>query len=157
MRHLLLVLSLFFSGSLLANETWYGYCIAEKNEVRYCLSPIEKTDSMKARCLAFAQDVGANGYEIQYGTDLDVLTAEMPDHCDEVKGPDVGDIYSCKYSKLCKNGAHHVSPLENRVFAKSKVLAIDRCFANNSAKLTQKLKELSAADCFLKVVVEKIH
>ncbi len=157
MRNLLLVLSLFVSASLFANETWYGYCIAESKDVRYCSSPIEKTDSMKARCLAFAQDVGANGYEIQFGTDLDALTADMADHCDAIKGPDVGDVYACKYAKLCKNGAHHLSPLENRVFAKTKALAIDRCYANNSAKLTQKLKELSAADCFLKVVVEKTH
>lgn len=157
MKKVLLILSTVLASSAFAADTWYAYCVAHKEDVRYCTTPEVKTDDTRARCLAFGQDMGASKYEIYSGTDLGSLEASMSEHCDEVKGPEHGDLYACQYETFCKNAAPKVIHLASRVYATTKKTALDRCLSNNEGKIKLRLKEQSEKDCYLRIVVDKIQ
>ena len=160
MKRTLLILSMLSAAPAFADEhTWYAYCIAEHSDVRYCTTPEVKTDDedTRAKCIAFAEDISSRSYEIQYGTDLEALKASMSEKCDQIKGPDAGGMYACKYASLCpRQTTPRVTHFENRVYASTKDAAIGRCATTNAAKIRQKLKELSVTDCYIKLVADKI-
>jgi hypothetical protein len=94
--------------------------------------------------------------QIWYGSSIAYLESTMGQHCDEIKGSARGDVYACQYESLCPNDQPYIKHLASRVFARSKALAMDRCFSDNSSTIGKALKEQSIKGCFLRLVVEKI-
>lgn len=153
MKVIFVLLSLV-SASSLFGETWYGYCAAELNDFRYCTRAEIKLDDMEAKCKAFADGLGSRAYKVYSGTDLLVLESEMSAHCDSIKGPDTGAIYSCLYVRQCAQSASKIFPMGSRVYTNSKAEAIDRCAMENTAKVIQKLKAASLSNCYFKLAAE---
>ena len=151
----LLSLSLLLPSVLMA-ETWYGFCVASKDDLRHCTTPEVKTDAMNLRCRTFAENMGANTSTIRYSTSLESLEASMGEYCDDVKGENPGSIYSCQYATLCPSLAETIHHLESKVYADTKPQAIDRCMMTNEGKIKQELRKQSAQDCFLRISVEVI-
>ena len=156
MKCILLLLSAL-SASSLFGETWYAYCVVTSNAVRYCTYPEEKTDAMEIQCMNLATKLGVRTYDTQASTDLAALETGMVEHCDEMSGTDNGSIYACQISTLCGAEAPRVSHLQSRVYSRTRNGAINRCANENTPKITQKLKEQSAAGCYLKLVVQKVN
>ena len=158
MKKMVILFAMFASTLALAEtETWYGYCLVEKSDTRICTTPELKTDDFKAKCKAFAEDLGVLSYAMKYGTDLSDLEATLSENCDEVRGPDHGAIFACKYAVLCPHSQPHVKHLASRVYATDKKNALNRCSAQNTTTIHTELKKQSLHDCYLKLVVEKMN
>ena len=151
---LILFASLISTVSLA--DTWYGYCIAEGRNGRTCTTPEIKTDDLREKCIAFAENLGASKWAMESNTDLSALQESQADNCDRIQAPDQGAMFACQYSVLCPNQQAKLKHFANQVYAVDEKAAIDRCATRNATKIGMELRKQSAAGCFLKLVAEPL-
>jgi len=156
MKGIFVFLLLWGANSSFA-ETWYAYCIADVNDLKYCTRPQVKDANSETKCKAFADSVMAQKHELKIGKDPIDLEDHMSENCDMIKGPDNGKIFSCLTAKLCPHSSPKVSQLASRVYADTKQIAIERCARQSERKITPKLKDASLNNCFFRLQVEQTH
>lgn len=144
-------------GTQLAAESWYGYCIVQRNNRTICSEAQPQYGDFSPVCDSFARSEGAPTWQARFATNLNHLRSSMPDHCDIVRDGRQNASFACQLAILCPDATEaSIKHLASRVFAKDEQEAIGACHEKEDWRYKQALREQSGQGCFVRVAVEAL-
>lgn len=156
MRFILITVLLTCSLQLVA-ESWFGYCVVERDRQRICSDAHPRRGDFSPICDSFARDENAAWWRAHFGTDLNLLRLSMADNCDVIRDGGEKSMFACQLATYCPGEeASNISHLASRVYSENATSAISACLEKEEYKYTTKLKEESIKGCYVRIAVESI-
>lgn len=142
----------------LAAESWFGFCIIERNNRTICNEAQAQRGDFSPICDAFARREGAAAWRARFATSLDQLRSSMPDHCDIVRDGGQNSLFACQLAIMCQGAEQAtIKHLASRVYAKDEGDAITACHEKEDWRYQQALREQSTQGCFVRIAVEAMN
>lgn len=153
----ILVLALLGISFEVAAESWFGYCIVERNRQRICNEAQPRRGDFTPVCDSFAREEGALAWRARFSTNLDSLRTSMADYCDVVRDGSEKAMFACQLATFCPDDEKSdIKHLASRVYAENADNAVISCLEKEEWKYLKELKEQSVKNCFVRVAAEAL-
>lgn len=158
MRYFLALFVLVCAFKASAHDSWYGFCIVERDNMRICSAHYPRSSDYTSICNAFAREERANYWSAQFFSTLDFLRSQLPDYCDQVRDGSNSGFYACQTETYCPaDPTRVIKHLASKVYASDPAKSVSACFQKEESRYEAELKKQSLNGCFIRIVTEKLE
>lgn len=158
MRYFLPFFVLALAFELSAHDSWHGFCIVERDNMRICSAIYPRSSDYTSICNSFAREERANYWSAQFFSTIDFLRASLPDYCDQVRDGSNSGFYACQTESYCPaDPAPVIKHLASKVYASDTAKSLSACFQKEESRYELELKKQSLNGCFTRIVTERLE